>query len=106
MTTNAGRLVLGAETIREIEPALGNHADLPRLHLVVRLHVVVRAAEHRVNERDVVDVLSEVRKHLRHQLSALSVALELERARHQRPGITLPDDDVAVDLVIDRLPRA
>ena len=96
----------GAKTIRN--PRTGtreSHPDLPRLHLVVRLHVIVRAAEHGVNERDVVDMLPEVREDLRHQLSTLSVTLELERARHQRPGITLPDDDVAVDLVVDRLPR-
>ena len=95
----------GAQTVRD--PRTGareSHADLSRLHLVVRLHVIVRAAEHGVNERDVVDMLPEVREHLRHQLSALSVPLELERARHQRPGITLPDDDVAVNLVVERLP--
>ncbi len=96
----------GAKTIRN--PRTGareSHPDLPRLHLVVRLHVIVRAAEHGVDERDVVHVLAEVREHLGHQFSTLSVTLELERARHQRPGITLPDDDVAMDLVVDRLAR-
>jgi hypothetical protein len=88
MTTNAGRTgALGAETIRD--PRTGareSHADLSGLHLIVRLDVVVRAAEHRVDERDVVDVLTEVRKHFRHELSALSVTLELERARISGPG--------------------
>ena len=36
-----------------------------------------------------------LRKDLRDVHAALAVLAERERARHQRPGIALPDDDVA-----------
>jgi hypothetical protein len=78
------------------------HTDLPRLHFVMRLHVVVRSAVHGVDERDFIDQLARLREHLGHQLAGLAHALELERARHERTGMALATD-VAVHLVVERL---
>ena len=80
-----------------------SQVDLPGLHLVGALHVIVRPPVHRAQERDLVDVPAEVRKELRHLDPALPVLLEREGARHQRPGKSLPHDHVALHLAVDRL---
>ena len=56
-----------------------------------------------MNERNVVDVLADVGEDLRDQFSTLPVALEFERARHERTGIALPHVDVAVHFAVERL---
>ena len=62
----------------------------------MRLHVVVRLAERGSEQRKLVHVRRHVRKDLGHVHPALPVLLELEWARHQRAGMTLSDDDVAL----------
>ena len=61
----------------------------------MRLHVVVRLAEHGSQHRQFVRVRGGVREDLGDVDAALPVLLEAERARHQRAGMALPDDDVA-----------
>ena len=78
---------------------------MPGLHLIGALHVVVRAAIDRAQERNLVDVPAEMREDLRDVDAALSVLLEREWARHQRPGEALAHDHVAAYFAVDRLTR-
>ena len=77
--------------------------DLPRLHLVGALHVVVRSPVDRSQERDLVDVRAQMREELRDLDAALPALLERERTRHERPGESLAHDHVALHLAVDRL---
>ena len=77
--------------------------DLAGLHLVGALDVVVGSSVDRAQERDLVDVPADGRKDLRDFDPALPVLPEGERARHQRARRTLPHDDVALHLAVDRL---
>src|SRR6185436_17803604 len=63
------------------------------------------SAVDRVQERNVVNVLADVREDFRHLDAALPVLLEAERARHQRTGKSLADDDITLHLAVDRLAR-
>ena len=81
---------LRAEAVGDPRPdAREAHADLATLHLVGRLDMVVRAAVERPDERHLVDLAGEVREDLRDLDAALPVPLELERARHERTGVSL-----------------
>src|SRR5262245_42323298 len=71
------------------------HAELPGLHLVGRLYMVVGPAPHRVQKCNLVYFRTEVRKDLRHILSALSILLEFENARHDRTRPAVVDADIA-----------
>ena len=95
-----------AETVRDPGTrGRESDADLSGLHLVVGLNVIVRSAVHRVDERDVVDVLSGFREHLGHQLARLSHPLELEGARHQRTRVALTHMDITNAALVERLAR-
>ena len=65
--------------------------------------MIVGLAVQRAHEGNLVDEPADVRKQLRHLQAALSVFLELERARHQGTRIALSNDDVAGDLAVQRL---
>ena len=51
------------------------------------------SVKQRLDERDVVDVLGDVRVHLADPRPALAVLLELERRLHQRAGVAVEDVD-------------
>src|SRR6202042_3375111 len=71
------------------------HAELPRLHLVGGLNMVVGPSPHRVYKCDLVYFRGDVRKDLRDILSALSILLEFEDARHDGTWPAVVDTDIA-----------
>ena len=90
-------LVFRAESVGH--PAA--HAGMPHQHragvpLVVGQDVVVRAALAGVHKRQVVRHRAHVREEFGDELAALAVALELERAAHQRAGEALPHSHLAL----------
>ncbi len=90
-------LVLGAQTVGDPRAdARIAHLDGAGVPLVVRNHVVVREALAGVNECQVIHHGRDIREDFRDPRARLSVLLEAEGALHQRPGIALPDLDLAV----------
>src|SRR5262249_24598047 len=70
------------------------HAELPGLHLVGRLGMVVGPSPDRVQKCNLVYFRAEVRKDLRNILSALSIPLEFENTRHEGAGPAAVDADI------------
>ena len=87
-------LVLRTETVGHPAADAGvAHQDRAGIPFVMGEHMIVRPAVARMNERQIVHHRPDVREQFRYELPGLAVALELERALHQRTGETLPDAD-------------
>jgi hypothetical protein len=73
-----------------------SHQDAAGIPFQVRQRVIVRRTFRGMNKGQVVDDGRQVRENFRHPGARLPVLLELERTHHQRPGVALTHDDVAV----------
>src|SRR5262249_17339196 len=71
------------------------HAELPALHLVGGLDVVIGPSPYRVQKCNLVHFPSDVRKDFRNIFSALSILLEFENARHDRTRPSIVYADIA-----------